>query len=198
VFAAKTLELSSVSHQLHEFDLVFSATASPEILIGFKDALAALKRRKYRPVVMIDLSVPRDIDEKIKQLDDVFLYAVDDLQRVITENMQRRENTLEEAYRIIDAEAELLDQWLKSRQHHNLLKQYQQKVETIKQTVISRQINADTSDDDANKMTTIAHQVSKKLSHANLSGMRKIIASGNQEHIKLMAELFNLEMNDDT
>ncbi len=198
VFAAKTLELSSVSHQLYEFDLVFSATASPEILIGFQDALAALKRRKYRPVVMIDLSVPRDIDEKIKQLDDVFLYAVDDLQRVITENMQRRENTLEEAYRIIDAEAELLDQWLKSRQHHNLLKQYQQKVETIKQTVISRQINADTSDADANKMITIAHQVSKKLSHANISGMRKIIASGNQEHIKLMAELFNLEMNDDT
>lgn len=198
MFGATAIPLTDIKTHLHEFDLVFSATASPELLLGYADTLAALKQRKYRPMVMIDLSVPRDMDEKIKQLDDVFLYAVDDLEQVITENMQRRENTLDEAYRIIDVEAELLDQWIKSRQHHDLLKQYQQKVESIKQSVISRQIKADTSDVDANKMNTIAHQVSKKLSHDNISGFRKIIESGNQEHIRLVAELFKLEMNDDT
>ncbi len=198
MFNASTLPLANVCHQLHEFDLVFSATASPELLIGYADTLAALKQRKYRPMVMIDLSVPRDFDEKIKQLDDVFLYAMDDLQKVITENMQRRENHLDEAYRIIEAEAELLDQWIKRHQHHDLLKQYQQKVETIKQAVISRQVTANTSDEDANKMSTIAHQVSKKLSHDHINGMRKIIESGNQEHIQLVAELFNLEIKDDT
>ena len=198
VFDASTLSIQSISQRLHEFDLVFSATASPEMLIGYGETLAALKLRKYRPMVMIDLSVPRDIDEQIKHLDDVFLYTVDDLQKVITENMQRRENTLDDAYRIIDVEAELLDQWIKSRHHHDLLKQYQEKVETIKQAVINRQIKADTTDVDANKMATIAHQVSKRLSHDNISGIRKIIESGNQEHIQLVADLFNLEINDDT
>lgn len=197
-FEAETLALSQVSHHLHEFDLIFSATASPEVLINYTETLTALKQRKYRPMVMIDLSVPRDIDDKIKQLDDVFLYTVDDLQQVITENMQRRENTLEEAHRIIEAEAALLDQWIKSRQHHDLLKQYQQKVEQIKQAVINKQTSADTSVEESHRITKTAHQLSKKLSHDNISGMRKIIESGNQEHIRLVAELFNLEINDDT
>jgi glutamyl-tRNA reductase len=196
IFDATTLPIAHVANHLHEFDLVFSATASPEILINYADTLTALKQRKYRPMVMIDLSVPRDIDDKIKQIDDVFLYSVDDLQKVITANMQRRENTLEEAHRIIEAEAELLDQWIKSRQHHNLLKQYQDKIESIKQAVIDRQITANSSPDEVNKLNIIAHQVSKKLSHDHISGIRKIIESVNHEHIQLVADLFKLEIND--
>lgn len=203
MFNANTISLSKLRNHLHEFDLVFSATASPELLISNADTIAALKQRKYKPMVMIDLSVPRDIDETIKKLDDVFLYSVDDLQKVITENMQRRENTLDEAQRIIEVESELLDQWIKSRQHHDLLKQYQQQIETVKQSVIKRQITSETSEEEANKMLTIAHQVSKKLSHHNISGIRKVIESGNQEHIQLVADLFNLkidnsEIKDDT
>ncbi len=197
-FNIQTLELSQVGNHLHDFDLIFSATASPELLITYHDTVAAVKKRKYKPMVMIDLSVPRDIEEKIRKLDDVFLYTVDDLQNVITENMQRRENNLDAAFRIIDTEAELLTQWIKSHQHHDLLKQYQQQVETIKQEVIDKQTSTTTSAEEANKMSTIAHQVSKKLSHHNISGMRKIIESGNQEHIKLLAELFNLEIKNDS
>jgi len=194
-FNADTLALSGVSSHLSEYDLIFSATASPELLITYDNTTEALKQRKYKPMVMIDLSVPRDIDKKIKKLDDVFLYEVDDLQKVISENIQRRKNTLHEAHRIIEIESELLGQWLKSQQHHDLLKQYQQKVEAIKQDVVKRQISSQTSDDVVEKMSIIAHQVSKKLSHDNISGIRKIIESGNQEHIQLVANLFNLEMN---
>ncbi len=197
VFKARSVELSSVETHLADYDLIFTATASKEYLVTYQATKKALKQRKFKPMVMIDLSVPRDIDEEIKQLDDVFLYAVDDLQKVITENMQRRESTVEEATRIIEAEAELLDQWVKSQQHHNLLKQYQQKVDAVKQDVLSRQINATMSDEETKKLNTIAHQVSKKLSHDNISGIRKIIESGNEEHIKLIAELFNLDLNTD-
>ncbi len=198
MFGASTIGLGALESHLHEFDLVFSATASPNILISKAATVSALKLRKYKPMVMIDLSVPRDIDDKIKSLDDVFLYAVDDLQKVITENIHRRESTIEEATRIINAEAELLDQWVKRHRHHDLLKQYQTRVESIKQEVIERQVPQDADSDHANKMATIAHQVSKKLSHDNISGIRKIIESGNEEHIKLIAELFALELNDDS
>lgn len=197
VFDANVISLAAINTHLHEFDLVFSATASKGTLLDYKSAVSALKIRKYKPMVMIDLSVPRDIDEHIRDLDDVFLYAIDDLQKVITENMQRRENNIEDAIRIINAEAELFDQWIRSRRHHDLLKQYQQKVEAIKMSVVERQISQHMPEELVNKMMTIAHQVSKKLSHDNISGIRKIIESGNDEHIKLIAQLFALEMNDD-
>ncbi|WP_223788608.1 glutamyl-tRNA reductase [Marinicella meishanensis] len=198
LFNASTLGFDAVANHLHEFDLVFTATASPSTLIQQADALQALKRRKYKPMVMIDLSVPRDIDENIAQLEDVFLYAVDDLQKVITENIKRRASTIDEATRIIDAEAELLGQWIKRHRHHDLLKQYQAKVERIKQAVLDRQMTQDLSEEQANKLNTVAHQVSKKLSHDHISALRKIIESGNEEHIKLVADLLALEMNDDT
>lgn len=195
IFDIECMSLNKVPAHLADYDLIFTATASQEHLITLDTTKQALIKRKYKPMVMIDLSVPRDIDEKIRQLDDVFLYAIDDLQKVITENMQRRESTVEEATRIINAEADLLDQWMKSQRHHNLLKQYQQRVEHIKQDVLSRQINANTSAEEAEKLNTLAHQVSKKLSHETISGIRKIIESGNEEHIKLMSELFNLNLN---
>ena len=197
MFGATTMPLDAIDVNLHKFDLVFSATASPDKLISKSATTRALKQRKYKPMVMIDLSVPRDMDERIKELDDVFLYAVDDLEKVITENMQRRESTLEEANRIIHAEAELLDQWIKRHRHHDLLKQYQHKVDGIKQQVLDKHLSQELSSDHINKLSTIAHQVSKKLSHENISGIRKIIESGNDEHIKLIADLFSLELNDD-
>ena len=197
MFAASTLGFSAIASHLHEFDLVFTATASPDTLIKYEATLQALKTRKYKPMVMIDLSVPRDIDDRIAQLEDVFLYAVDDLQKVITENINRRASTIEEATRIIDAEAELLVQWIKRHRHHDLLKQYQNKVEHIKQSVLDRQLNQDLSEEQVKKLSTVAHQVSKKLSHDHISALRKIIESGNEDHIRLMAELFDLDMNDD-
>lgn len=196
-FNAKTLALEYIEHGLNEFDLVFAATASPQPIISYQAAVNALQIRKFKPMVMIDISVPRDIDEKIKGLDDVFLYSVDDLQTVITKNMQRRESTIEEASRIIRAEAELLGQWLKTRRHHELLKQYQLKVESIKNEVIEKQVNKDLPVDQVNKIATVAHQVSKKLSHIQMTGIKKVIESGNEDHIKLVAQLFDLEINDD-
>lgn len=192
-FNAESMSLAQINHRLNEFDLVFTATASPQPLITFEPCSQALKIRKYKPMVMIDLSVPRDIEDSIKKLDEVFLYSVDDLQKVIAENMQRRESTLDEARRIIEAEAALLETWLNSRRHHDLLQQYQQKVEQIKQQVVNRQIPADASETDINRINTVAHQVGKKLSHDHIKGIKKILASGNQEHIKLIAEVFNLD-----
>ncbi|MCB1582228.1 MAG: glutamyl-tRNA reductase [Xanthomonadales bacterium] len=196
-FHALVLPFEHLSNKLHEFDLVFTATASPEPIVSYKATTDALQVRKFKPMVMIDISVPRDIEDQIKNLDDVFLYTVDDLETVITKNMQRRESTIEEATRIIKAEAELLGQWLKTRRHHQLLKQYQMKVEHIKKHVVAKQITQDLPEEHINKITTVAHQVSKKLSHHQMIGIKKVIESGNEDHIKLVAQLFDLEINDD-
>lgn len=193
-FGSDTLTLDQIDNKLKDYDLVFTATASPITLINFKATEKALNERKYKPMVMIDLSVPRGIEETIKNIDDIFLYSVDDLERVITKNMQSRENTKEEANRIILAESQLLGQWLKSKKHHSLLKQYQQKVDHIKKTIIEKQVSSDLPEEYANKLSLVAHQVSKKISHNQMVGIKKIIESGNEEHIKLIAQVFDLEL----
>ncbi len=192
-FSANTLPLDRLPHNLADFDLIFTATASPVILVNHQAVNNALQLRKFKPMVLIDLSVPRDIDEKIKNLDDAFLYTVDDLEAVITKNMHRRQSTLEEARRIIDAEAALLNQWLQSRKHHDLLKQYQQKVAGLKKQVLTNNGAEKLPDDWQEKINTVAHQLSQKMAHVNMVAMKKVIDSGNQEHIDLIADLFDLD-----
>ena len=197
IFDTAVMPLSDLENRLSEFDLVFTATACPHHLITKQAAKQALATRKHRPMVMIDLSVPRDIDNDIKSLDDVFLYAVDDLQKVITENMNRRQNTVEEARRIIEAEATLYMQWQRRHKYHNLLKQYQDKVDYEKNLILSKK-RTDIDQSGLQKMEILAHQISQKMAHPVMSGLRKVIESGNEEHIKLMAELLNLDIDNDT
>ncbi len=197
IFNTGVMPLSDLERRLSEFDLIFTATACPHHLITKQAAKHALASRKHRPMVMIDLSVPRDIEDTIKALDDVFLYAVDDLQKVITENMNRRQDTVVEARRIIEAEATLYMQWQKRKKYHNLLHQYQNKVDREKLKILSKKVNEST-EDQQQKMEILAHQVSKKIAHPIISGLRQVIESGNEEHIKLVAELLNLEIDNDT
>ncbi|KAA3649372.1 MAG: glutamyl-tRNA reductase [Proteobacteria bacterium] len=197
IFNTRVMPLNDLEQRLSEYDLIFTATASPQPLITKKATKQALVTRKHRPMVMIDLSVPRDIDETIKSLDDVFLYAVDDLQKVITENMNRRHNTVVEARRIIEAEATLYMQWLRRKKHHNLLKQYQDRVDQEKTKILKKK-RADFDEASLQKMEILAHQISKKMAHPVMTGLRKVIESGHEEHIKLMAELLDLEIDNDT
>lgn len=197
-FGKNTLPLEALPQSLGEFDLVFTATSSPSPLITFDVAELAIKRRKHKPMVMIDLSVPRDIEPEIQSMDDVFLYAVDDLQKVIADNLNKRKSTVEAAMRIIDAEAELFVQWQKRQRHHGLLKQLQQRFTDIKEELIQKQMPKDLTDSQSQKVTTMAHQINKKVSHHSIMALRKVIESGNEEHIKLMAEAFDLSWNVDS
>ncbi|MFV0543971.1 MAG: glutamyl-tRNA reductase [Marinicella pacifica] len=197
IFNTGVMPLADLNRRLGEFDLIFTATACPHHLITHAAAKQALVARKHRPMVMIDLSVPRDIDDSIKALDDVFLYAVDDLQKVITQNMSRRQNTVEEARRIIEAEATLFMQWQQRKKYHGLLKQYQHKVDHDKVGVLEKK-QGDVDEMVLQKMEILAHQVSQKIAHPIMQGLRKVIESGNEEHIKLMAELLDLEIENDT
>ena len=111
--------------------------------------------------------------------------------------MQRRASTLEEAGRIIDAEAALLDQWIETRRHHDLLKQYQEKVSKLKDQVLEKNGISQWPVEQQEKAKTMAHQISKKIAHVNMVALKQVIESGNHEHIELLASLFDLEINDE-
>ena len=114
-FGAQTMPLADLPARLHEFDAVISCTASVLPIIGLGAVERAVKLRKHRPMFMIDLAVPRDIEVEVKDLPDVYLYSVDDLAQVVQTGKQSRQAAVAEAEIIIDAGVHNFMAWLDRR-----------------------------------------------------------------------------------
>jgi len=114
-FSAQTMPLADLPARLHEFDAVISCTASVLPIIGLGAVERAVKLRKRRPIFMIDLAVPRDIEVEVKDLPDVYLYSLDDLAQVVQTGKQNRQAAVAEAEIIIDAGVHNFMAWLDRR-----------------------------------------------------------------------------------
>ncbi len=107
--------LSELPQELGRFDIVVSSTASTLPLIGLGMVERALKQRKRKPIFMVDLGVPRDIEPEVGELDDVYLYTVDDLGEVVSSGYEKRRAAVGEAEAIIDREVAAFMRWLEAR-----------------------------------------------------------------------------------
>jgi glutamyl-tRNA reductase len=114
-FGASVLRLSDLPERLHEFDAVVSCTASTLPIIGLGAVERALKKRRHRPMFMVDLAVPRDIELEVKALDDVYLYTVDDLAQVVQTGKDNRQAAVAQAEAIIDAGVQSFMHWMEQR-----------------------------------------------------------------------------------
>ena len=114
-FGAQVMRLAELPEHLHEFDVVVSCTASTLPLIGLGAVERALKKRKHRPMFMVDLAVPRDIEAEVKALDDVYLYTVDDLATVVQTGKDNRQAAVAQAEAIIDAGVLSFMHWMEQR-----------------------------------------------------------------------------------
>jgi glutamyl-tRNA reductase len=112
---AQAMALAELPARLHEFDAVISCTASTLPIIGLGAVERALKARRRRPMFMVDLAVPRDIEAEVAQLDDVYLYTVDDLAAVVQTAGEKRQAAVERAEAIVDAGVQSFGQWLDQR-----------------------------------------------------------------------------------
>ena len=114
-FGAEVMRLSDIPERLPEFDAVISCTASTLPIIGLGAVERALKKRRHRPMFMVDLAVPRDIEQEVKALDDVYLYTVDDLASVVQTGMENRQAAVAQAEVIIDAGVRSFMHWMDQR-----------------------------------------------------------------------------------
>ena len=108
-------EVMDLAERLHEFDAVVSCTASQLPIIGLGAVERALKKRRHRPIFMVDLAVPRDIEPEVKDLDDVYLYTVDDLAQVVHTGQANRQAAVAQAEAIIDAGVQSFLHWMDQR-----------------------------------------------------------------------------------
>ncbi|KAG0164878.1 hypothetical protein DFQ30_009272, partial [Apophysomyces sp. BC1015] len=114
-FGGKAIALADLPSRLHMFDIVVSCTASTLPIIGLGAVERALKARKHRPMFMVDLAVPRDIEPEVAELDDVFLYTVDDLGSIVREGSAIRQAAIAQAEAIIETRVQAFMHWLEQR-----------------------------------------------------------------------------------
>jgi glutamyl-tRNA reductase len=122
-FGGEVMRLADLPARLHEFDAVISCTASTLPIIGLGAVERALKARRHRPIFMVDLAVPRDIEPEVKDLEDVYLYTVDDLAGVVQTGQANRQAAVAQAEAIIDAGVQSFLHWMDQRRSVPLILQ---------------------------------------------------------------------------
>lgn len=189
---AIAVAISDVPEQLVKADIVISSTASQLPILGKGATESALKRRKRRPIFMVDLAVPRDIESQVGELEDIYLYTVDDLEQVIDENLRTRELAAESAQEIINFEVKNFEQWLKTHQSADQIRLLRDNAETIKQQCIDRVLAQYQQDHDAEKaLRRLANTLTNKMLHGPTIEMRKALESNDQATIRFLQSLIS-------
>ena len=189
---AEGVQINAVPEQLVRADIVISSTASQLPLLGKGATESALKQRKHRPIFMVDLAVPRDIEPEVGELQDIYLYTVDDLKNVVDENLRGRELAAETAEEIVDLEVVAFGQWLKTHQSADDIRQLRDGAELIKQQAIDKALAQLAQQVDAEVvMNRLANDITNKLLHKPTLEMRKAVKQDDDERIRLLKHLIS-------
>jgi glutamyl-tRNA reductase len=137
-FGAHALRLADLPQRLHEFDAVISCTASSVPIIGLGAIERALKARRHRPMFMVDLAVPRDIEPEVSRLNDVYLYTVDDLSSLVQSAGEKRQAAVQQAETIIDAGVQSFAHWLDQRASVPLIQALNRQADDWRSTELAR------------------------------------------------------------
>jgi glutamyl-tRNA reductase len=169
-FGGEAMRLADLPGRLAEFDIVVSCTASTLPLIGLGAVERALRLRKHRPMFMVDLAVPRDIEPEVKALEDVYLYTVDDLAQVVQQGHANRQAAVTQAEVIIDAGVQSFMHWLDQRCNVPLIQQLNAQAEAWRERELARarkRIARGESVDAA--LETMARRLSRKMLHGAMA-----------------------------
>ncbi len=187
---ATAITIGEIPDQLVHSDIVISSTASQLPILGKGATETALKKRKHKPIFMVDLAVPRDIESQVGELDDVFLYTVDDLKEVIDENRRSREEAANEAMDIIQVEVQHFSHWIKTHQAADEIRLLRNEADRIKQACLKKaQQMLEGQDDPVKVLESLASNLTNKLMHGPTVQMRKALKEDDTALIQLLHSL---------
>ncbi len=192
------ITLAEIPSHLHQADIVISSTASQLPILGKGAVERAIRIRKHQPILMVDIAVPRDIEPEVGELNDVYLYTVDDLREIIDEGLKSRQEAAQQAEEIIDAQAARFMGWLRSLDAVATIRSYREQVERIRNEELDRaQRLLAAGHDPATVLQHLAHGLSNKLAHAPSVQMRRAGFEGREEFLQAARELLNIRLNND-
>lgn len=192
-FEGKAILLGDIPEALSDADIVIASTASQLPILGKGAVESALKKRKHRPIFMVDIAVPRDIEAQVAELDDVYLYTVDDLKEVIEENQRSREDAARQAEEIIETGAHDFMRQLRSLNAVDVLTAFRGQAEALRDQELDKALkqlaNGKAAED---VLTMLARGLTNKMLHHPTIQMRKASAEGRDDLLDLVQELHQL------
>ncbi|KAF1069978.1 glutamyl-tRNA reductase [Variovorax paradoxus] len=190
-FGGEAMRLADLPARLAEFDIVVSCTASTLPIIGLGAVERALKSRKHRPMFMVDLAVPRDIEPEVKALEDIYLYTVDDLAQVVQQGQANRQAAVAQAEVIIDAGVQSFMHWLGQRGTVPLIQQLNAQTDEWRAAELARarKLLAKGESVDA-VLEALSRGLTQKMLHGALAELHAGDAASREQTAQTISRLF--------
>jgi glutamyl-tRNA reductase len=190
-FGGHPLELRELGAQLQDYDIIVSCTASSLPILGKGLVERALRARKHRPIFMVDLAVPRDIEAEVAELDDVFLYTVDDLQAIVQGNLDARRSSLEQAEAIIETQVGQFMHWMAARASVPLIRGLREQGEAARQHELERALRMlQRGDDPRQVLEALSQGLTNKLLHGPTQALHDAPADEREALAALVERLY--------
>ena len=190
---AHAVLLSDIPEQLNRADIVVSSTNSQLPLLGKGAVERALKQRKHKPMLLVDLAVPRDIEPQVAEIADAYLYSIDDISSVIEDNVKSRSEAAAQAEIIIERGVQDYKRQLRSLNAVSILREFRSKAESLRAAELEKALKAFSNGEPAEKvLESLARAITNKLIHSPTVQMKKASADGRDEVLALVQELFEL------
>jgi len=194
-FGAEAVLLAEIPDQLRDADIVITSTGSQLPILGKGAVEDALKARKHRPVLMVDIAVPRDIEAQVAELRDVYLYSVDDLREIVDQNMRSRRDEAGKADQIIAQGVEQYLQEVRSLGAIDSVKEYRKMAESLREQELQRALRGlARGNDPQHLLAQLARALTNKLIHAPTAGLKQASSEGREDVLAHARTLLGLEI----
>ena len=183
--------LNNLSTIIHEYDVIITSTSSSLPLIGKGNIENALTKRNNDSIVIIDLGVPRDVESQIKNLDNVYLYTIDDLGQIIEKNYKIREKSIKDAEEIIKFKIVEYKNWLSVNNSTEIIKNYREYVDDITNGIVIKAKRMAKNSEDVNQIIDyVSETLKKKLAHETTIKLKELYPNLDEDRIEKLNKLF--------
>ena len=187
----KYSNLNNLSNIIHEFDVIITSTSSSLPLIGKGNIESALIKRNNDSLVIIDLGVPRDVESQIKNLDNVYLYTIDDLGQIIENNYKIREKSIKDAEEIIKFKIIEYKNWLSENNSTEIIRNYREYVDDITSGIVIKAKRMAKNSEDINEIIDyVSETLKNKLAHETTMKLKELYPNLDEDKIEKLNKLF--------
>jgi glutamyl-tRNA reductase len=187
------MRLDEIPLRLADYDIVVSCTASQLPIVGLGMVERAVKARRHRPMVMVDLAVPRDIEAEVAKLDDVFLYTLDDLGQIVEQGLESRQAAVVEAEAIIDDRVQNFLHWMDTREVVPTIRALRDTAERMRRHEVEHALKMiQRGDDPAAVLEALSHGLTNKLVHPPTHALNEAEGDERAQVAQLIARIYRL------
>lgn len=197
-YDAEAMQLTDIADRLAEFDIVIASTGSSLPVVGKGAVEVAIKQRRRRPIFMVDIAVPRDIEPEVGSLPDVYLYSIDDLTQIIEANIAQRRSAAENAENYVHEGTRLYVRETRIQRDRELLRAFRDQAKDIQEAELERARKDLARGTDPDRvLERLSNSLTNKLIHTPTLAIREASADGRTDILDFMRKLYDVDANND-